>query len=185
MSQPTEPTIPNPYAPPSEVENVGAPAVALPMEGEIRALFDRGKNGAAWFYWIAGLSLISSLIALSGGNIRFVLGLAVTTIADGVAAGAVEAGNPWSVKLIALGFDLFVYALVAGCGWLSQKRILPVFALGMGLYLLDGLLFLLFFDIVAVGIHAFALWSMWNGFTAYRQVNILEQRMLTGAAGGP
>src|SRR5437016_14082822 len=36
------------------------------------------KSGGSWFYWIAGLSLINSAIALSGSGMRFILGLGVT-----------------------------------------------------------------------------------------------------------
>ena len=36
------------------------------------------KSGASWFYWIAGLSLINSIAAVSGGSWRFILGLGIT-----------------------------------------------------------------------------------------------------------
>ena len=75
-------------------------------------------------------------------------------------------------------------ALVAGCGWLSQKRVLPVFALGMALYVLDALLFFLVFDVVSTILHAFALWCMWAGFSAFRRLNAVEQRMLMAGATG-
>jgi hypothetical protein len=102
-----------------------------------------------------------------------------------MALDAVRGGADASAKLLALGFDLVVYALMAGCGWLSQKRVLPVFAIGMALYLLDALLFFMVFDVVGTVLHVFALWSMWSGFSAYRQLNALEQRMLmSGAVGG-
>ena len=42
--------------------------------------------------------------------------------------------------------DIFVALVVFGFGWLAGKRYRAVFALGMGLYLLDGLLFVLFED---------------------------------------
>jgi hypothetical protein len=55
----------------------------------------------------------------------------------------------------------------------------------MALYLLDALLFFVVFDVVSTVLHAFALWSMWSGFSAYRRLNALEQRMLmAGAVGG-
>ena len=54
----------------------------------------------------------------------------------------------------------------------------------MVLYLLDGLLCLLLGSILCIAIHAFALWSMWTGFAAYRQLNVLERRMATAPGGG-
>lgn len=139
--------------------------------------FEQGRNGAAWFYWIAGLSLINSVIALVGGGIEFALGLSITRIADVVAVrqAAID-GGPTAI-IIAACFDAVVLGLVMLCGWLSQKRILFIFAMGMFLYLLDGLLSLLFMDIVSIAIHAFAIWSMWAGFSAYRKLNALERQL--------
>ena len=86
----------------------------------------------------------------------------------------------------ALAFDATILGLFVFCGYLSQKRVLPVFAMGMAIYLLDGVLsFLLlgFSDVIGLAIHGYALWSMWSGFLAYRQLNILERQiMMTGVA---
>lgn len=184
MSLPNEPNADNPYASPAETPATYS-ADALLHDGEIRELFERGKSGAAWFYWVAGLSLINTLSALTESNFGFALGLNVTLISDHLALSAVNGGADASVKIFALGFDLFVYAVLAACGWFSQKRVLPVFAVGMGLYLLDALLFFLVFEVVSLALHAFALWSMWAGFAAFRRLNALEQRMLmAGAVGG-
>ena len=185
MSLPNEPNANNPYAPPAEAAAAQVAEVNLPRDAEIREQFERGKSGAAWFYWVAGLSLINTLCALTEANFGFALGLNVTQIADYGALRAVQGGADSSVKIFALGFDLVIYALMVGCGWLSQKRVLPVFALGMALYLLDALLFFLVADVVSIILHVFALWCMWAGFTAFRQLNALEQRMLmAGATGG-
>jgi hypothetical protein len=182
MSAPTDPATPNPYAPPRDES---AQAMVLPNNAAIEALFEAGESGAGWFYWVAGLSLINSIGMLSGANFRFSLGLGVTLIADTMATEAVMAGGAESIKLLALGFDVVVLALVVACGWLSRKRVLPVFAIGMVLYLLDGLIFVLFFNVISIAIHAFALWQMWNGFMAFRQLNRLEQQMAAMASGGP
>lgn len=174
MSAPTDPAAPNPYAPPREADG---PAIELPNNEAIQALFATGENGAGWFYWIAGLSLINTISVLGGMNFGFALGLGVTLIADSMAVAAVQQGAPEHWKIAALVFDLVVLGLTVGCGWLSRKRFLPVFALGMFLYLLDGLLFLFIFDIISIAIHAFALWQMWSGFTAFRQLNQLQRQM--------
>jgi hypothetical protein len=42
----------------------------------------RVVNGAKWFYWIAGLSLVNSLVVVFGGNFHFVLGLGITSVVD-------------------------------------------------------------------------------------------------------
>ena len=149
-----------------------------PLMQQLAELFERGKNGAGWFYWVAALSLINSVMMLSGSDFGFALGLSVTMIADVVALDVAKQPDvgvmPYAVAIV---FDLVVLSMVVLCGWLSQKRILIVFALGMALYVLDGLLCLLFMQFVGVAIHAFAVFSMWNGFMAYRQLNQLERQL--------
>ena len=147
-----------------------------------------GTSGAGWFFWIAALSLINSVILLSGGDRHFVVGLGVTSVADAVARGVADQ-NPevaGVAKGIAFGFSLFVAAVVCLFGWLSRRPILPIFVVGMILYLLDGLIYVMFGDWMSVGFHAFVLFGMWNGFNAYRQMKamkaILEQQLAAGMA---
>jgi hypothetical protein len=175
----------NPYAPPEAVAS-SSPAGELPDDAKVRELFERGKNGAAWFYWIAGLSLVNTVMVLSEGGLAFALGLNITMIPDSIAADvALKPGGNWAVLVAALVFDAVILGLFVLCGYLSQRRVLPIFALGMVIYLLDGVLgFLLmgFNDLIGIAIHVFALWSMWSGFMAYRELNQLQRRMMmTGA----
>ncbi len=184
MSQPTEPTLVNPYTSSADAEAPLPPALAVPLDGELREQFQRGKNGAGWFYWIAALSLINSLMVLSGSDTSFALGLGLTLITDNIALEASKELGQGAI-ITAGVFDAIVLGLMVLCGWLSQKRVLPVFALGMVLYLLDGLLCLLLSSMMCIAIHGFALWSMWTGFAAFRQLNALERQLGTaGAAGG-
>jgi hypothetical protein len=188
MSQPNDPTAVHPLSgnnpspdnlsSPPPAAGVLHPVATMPAEDEIRALFMRGKNGAAWFYWIAALSLINTVLILSEGETSFALGLGITLITDTIASVQMkQPGNHAAILVVALIFDAVVLGIVVLCGWLSQKRVLPVFAIGMLLYLLDGLVCLMLGSIICIGIHAYALWSMWSGFIAYRKLNALQRRM--------
>jgi hypothetical protein len=89
---------------------------------------------------------------------------------------------------IALVFDAVVLGLFVVCGYLSQRRVLPVYALGMAVYLLDGVLSFMLLgasDFIGIAIHAYALWSMASGFLAYRQLNVLERQMMTMGVATP
>ena len=155
------------------------------LAAAILALHQGGQRGANWFFWVSGLSLVNSVILLTGGQTFFVIGLGVTLVADAIATGVAQQ-NPeiaTAVKVFAAGFDLLVALVVAAFGWLARKRFLAVFAVGMALYLLDGLfLFVLFQDWMSVAFHAFALFCMWKGFNAYRQLGALD-RALQGELG--
>ena len=172
--------------PENRSEALSADAEASPTEtgpvesrgvaSEMLALHMQGRRGANWFYWVAGLSLVNTVIMLAGGGLYFVVGLGVTLMAD-IFAAAISQNHPeavWVVKGVALAFDVFVAAILAGFGWLSGRRYLAIFAVGMVLYFLDGLIYLFAEDWLSVAFHGYALFCMWSGFQAYRKLRVLE-----------
>jgi hypothetical protein len=190
MSEPTIPAPNNPYAPPAATSESSPATHVVPHDAAVRELFARGKNGAAWFYWIAVLSLINTALVFSKSGITFALGLTVTMIADLMAArAAFKPNGEMTVIAAAVVFDAVILALFALCGRLSQRRFLWIYALGMLLYLLDGLLCLLIGMKgglrMSLLIHGYALWNMWSGFSAYRQLNELERQMMTMGVANP
>jgi hypothetical protein len=124
------------------------------------------RSGASWFYWIAGLSLINSVLALAGSEWGFILGLGITQIFDAIGSQLGAAG-----KFVAFGMDLITAAVVVVFGVLAARRQTWAFVVGMALYALDGLLFLLAMDFLGIGFHAFALFCLYRGFTACRELN--------------
>jgi hypothetical protein len=164
-----------PVPEPSEAEGIDIKARAL--EAKILSLRQRSLTGANWFYWVAGLSVVNSLLMNLGPKIYFVVGLGMTLVVDVICAGIGKA-NPnlaTLTKIIALGFAVLVALIVCGFGWLARRHYLVPFAIGMFLYLLDGLIFLYFRSWLSVAFHAFALYSMWLGFTASRELRRIER----------
>jgi len=41
-------------------------------------LQNQAKSGANWFYWIAGASLVNTIIFLFNGRVSFIIGLGIT-----------------------------------------------------------------------------------------------------------
>jgi len=190
-ARPPEDAAPEAAAPEDAVPEDAAPDIvtADPLDAlraQLAQLHARGTSGAGWFYWIAALSLINSVILLSGGDRHFVVGLGVTLVADTIAKAVADQHPEIATvaKGIAFGFDLFVAAVVCLFGWLSRRPILPIFVVGMILYLLDGLIYLMVGDWMSVGFHVFVLLGMWSGFSAYREMKqikaALEQRLAAG-----
>lgn len=166
------PTVPNVDSEPAE----RAPTSAEQIGAAMATLKATGDNGANWFFWIAALSLVNTAITHSGGDRHFIVGLAVTAIVDAIAA---EIGNQQpdlaTISMgIAIGFSIIVDAVAVVFGWLSKKRILWIFGLGMFIYLLDGLLYLSVGDYLSAGFHGYALFSMIQGFNAYRKLSQIE-----------
>ncbi|MCP4641532.1 MAG: hypothetical protein GY851_13905 [bacterium] len=167
---------------PAEV--VAAPQTASTQVDELTR---RHRNGANWFYWIAGLSLVNSIVLLVGGGFAFVVGLGITQLVDiiamevaraimedGVSSPQTPTAIVTGIKLAAFAFDVVVAAVVVLFGWLANKRYGWAFILGMVLYLLDGLLFLLIGDFLSAGFHAFALYGLLMGYTALKPLREAE-----------
>jgi hypothetical protein len=130
------------------------------------ALLAQLKGGASWFYWIAGLSIINSIAALSGSGWGFIVGLGVTQIFDAIARDM--AGGAKSVALV---LDLLAGGIFILFGVFAHKRHTWSFVVGMILYALDGLLFLLVGDWLGLGFHGFVLFCLFRGLQACRRFN--------------
>ena len=134
------------------------------------------RTGANWFYWIAGLSVVNSLILLADGDRQFVVGLGITQVVNAI---SLEVGkqNPEAAlicKIVAGVFTCIAAAVFALFGMGSRRRLTWVFIGGMLLYTLDGLLLLLGPDLFSFGFHIFALFGIFGGFSACRQLNALD-----------
>ena len=139
------------------------------------------KRGSNWFYWIAGLTIITSLIAVGGGGIRFLISLGVTQIIDGIAAGlSAEMGA--GTKVVALVLDLIVTGIFVLFGYLANQKQLWAYVIGIVVFALDGLLSLVVGDIIGVLAHAFVLFFLIRGFIAGRDLIALEKAMAQQAA---
>jgi hypothetical protein len=142
---------------------------------ERRQLEAKFRGGANWFFWIAALSVINSVILLAEGDRQFVVGLGVTTVANSVAL-AVAKQSPDSAmvaKGIAFAFTCLAAGFFAAIGMGSRKRWVWVFAIGIVCYILDGLLLLLFQDWMSFAFHLFALFGIFGGLSACRKLQAM------------
>jgi len=130
------------------------------------------RSGANWFYWIAGLSVVNSAIALFQGEWGFVVGLGITQFFQALAQAAGEQAGGVALVLRLLGMALALLAALVFVlfGWLANRGHGWAFVAGMVLYLLDGLIFLLVRDWLALGFHVFALFCIFAGYGALRKL---------------
>ena len=147
-------------------DSTGPAPVAAPKAAD-PVLEKQLKGGGSWFYWIAGLSLVNSALALSGSETRFILGLGITQIFDGLAQG-MGSGAGLAVAVV---LDLLAAAALVLFGVFANKRHTWSFVVGMALYALDGLIYLIAQEWLGIGFHAFVLFCLFRGFKACRELN--------------
>ena len=139
---------------------------------ELEAQYRRGVN---WFYWIAGLSLVNSVLWLTGAEWGFVIGLGATQVVDALAIAITEEMQAGEIiKFIALGIDIFIAGMYVLIGFLATKRFMAAVIVGMVLYAVDGLLFLLVGDFLSIAFHAFALFCIFSGLKVLPELKRLE-----------
>lgn len=137
----------------------------------------RMRSGMNWFYWIAGLSLINSGTYLFGASFTFVLGLGITQLIDGIFTGIVQQlgpGTEW-LRVVGVLIDLCVAGLFVLIGYAGRKHVRwPVIA-GMLLYAGDAVLMLAFKDYLGAAFHAWALFAIWTGLKAMKQLEAFDR----------
>jgi hypothetical protein len=138
------------------------------------ALQQRYKSGARWFFWIAGLSVVTSILSLSGSDIAFFLSLGTTQVIDAFARGlATQLGD--GTKFVALILDVVIAGVFAVIGWFALKRHLWSFVLGMTLFALDALILLVFQVWISFVFHALVIFWIFKGYQAGQSLVSLER----------
>lgn len=142
------------------------------LQPEIDEQTRRSQSGANWFFWIAGLSLVNSVIVVMGGNWSFLAGLGVTQFLDAMARG-LSARLGAASTVFALILDVAAAGVLVMFGLLARQRHSWAFVLGMILYVLDGLLFVILQDWLGLAFHAYALFCIYRGLSANNKLGEL------------
>ena len=153
------------------------PPEPVPPEVSERAIIEEKvrwqhalKAAAAWFLWVAGLSMVNSVFYLSGVRFQFTFALGIARLVDGLARRA--GGANFVLDFIINGFLVGVFVVFFNFARQGRKW---AFRAGMILYALDGLLMLLFKAYLGLAFHAFALFWMNGGLVAISKLRELER----------
>jgi len=119
------------------------------------------RGGASWFVTVAALSMVNSVLAMTGAGVRFIFGLGLAEFVDAVVHPV--GGTGVVLDLIINGFVAGVFVLFWHFARQGQKW---AFFAGMFLYVLDALLLLLFKDWLSLAFHGYALYRMYHGYQA-------------------
>src|SRR5215467_366540 len=150
---------------------VPARAAADPRD----AIAARMRRGASWFLTIAILSGINTLLEAFDAKIRFIFGLGITQVVDAFGKGAGQNG-----MVVTLAVDgVFLLMLILCWKW-AKAGSQGAFVGGMIAYALDGVLLLYFRVWLDAAVHAYALYMIWQGYVAARELAQLQQAAQPG-----
>jgi uncharacterized membrane protein len=153
--------------PPSATSPTGPPPAVTEMAKQTQLV----RSGANWLMFIAGLSLVNSVLFVAGSNWAFFLGLGATQFSD---AFGKEVITGTTGVVLALAVDVVIAGIFAGLGLISRNGALWSFLVGMVLIVLDALLLVWVSDWAAVAFHGLALYFIFRGFQAARQLAVLR-----------
>ncbi|MES3025834.1 MAG: hypothetical protein V4857_30005 [Pseudomonadota bacterium] len=135
-----------------------SPITETPTPAHDGATVPAGVQSAArWFWWIAGLSLVNTVMAMSGSHGGFVMGLGFTALVDGLLADQ---------KVIGLAFNAAVIGFFVFLGLQGVRGKLWAFWVGIALYTLDALIYLMVEDWMPVAFHGLAIFFLVTGAIA-------------------
>lgn len=156
----------------NESENQQTPQQAdTPNTAAISDAILRMRSGANWFYWIAALSLINSIVLIAGGQWNFIVGLGFTQVIDGIMRGMSESNGFSAFSVVALMLNVLIAAIFALFGYFAGRGSVLMFITGIFIYVLDALLYIFVGDYLAAGFHAFALFFIIRGMMAAVEFN--------------
>lgn len=130
----------------------------------------RMRRGARWFLTIAVLSGINSLLQIINAPVHFIFGLGITQVVDAAGHGSGQNGMFWTIALD----GIFILMLILCSRW-AKAGSQGAFIGGMIAYALDGLLLLLFSAWLDAAVHAYALYMIWQGYAAARELAQMQQ----------
>jgi hypothetical protein len=150
------------------------PSPTIAVGGKSMPLTDALKSiqlSGSWFWWIAALSLINTASVLFDLKYGMALGLGITQVVD-VVFSFDENGEPAQISALArsvhLGIVVLIVATFYALGRLARNYSATAFLVGMSLYALDAIIFVLVGDWIGVGFHAFVLFMLWGGYSILR-----------------
>ena len=129
-------------------------------------------SGANWFYWIAGLSLLNSILFFAHSQWGFFVGLGSTDIINWLMSKT-ETGI-----IIGLGLSLGISAGFAALGYYAHRpEYRWTFITGILLYVLDSAILVTLGGWLSLIFHGYALINLYAGLNASRQLSNIEQQL--------
>lgn len=151
------------------------PSVTAAVQADFKGALSRA---ASWFLWIAGCSLVNTIILITGSKWMFLAGLGLTYVVGAIGNQAGHAGQVLAIAVSASGAAMFL-----ATGMLARKGSKKAFLAGMIVYGADALVLLMLNAWLLIAFHAYVLWRLWQGYSTCSEAHAFEQASKPAAVG--
>lgn len=137
----------------------------------------RMRSGISWFFWVAGLAVINTVMFYFTGALNFIVGLGASALVDGFSqtlANELPDPNSTLTRLAGVAISIGIALIFVTFGWLGFKGYRRAVVVGMVLYAMDGLIFVWARVWYGLVFHIFVLWGMWTGLRAINNLKALK-----------
>ena len=122
-------------------------------------------HAADWFFWLAILSVINSLIVFYYQTPNTPIALGITQWLDGTSGSFND-----TMSASELLTNILIAGVLAAFGLMSRRGSDVAFVVGMFLYVLDSFLMIGLRDFFGFGVHLIALFFLGKGLLASRHI---------------
>jgi hypothetical protein len=162
-----------------EMGENGAVSAEQATATELRWKLERQmKSGASWFFWIAGLSVINTLVVTFKGRWSFLVGLGATQFVAGIAGAlAAELDPPTEaiIRILGVLISVGIAGVIVLLGIFARRGKKWGFVVGIALYALDTVLLILVASWASAAFHLFALFWIVVGLIGKNRLDKLER----------
>lgn len=127
-------------------------------------------GGSAWFFWIAGLSMVNTFTLFAGSSWMFLAGLGVTQVVASLGHQLGQTGHIIAILVNTLGAAAFLLF-----GVFARRGSKGAFITGIVLYILDGLLLFLLQAWLVIAFHAYVIYRLYQGYSACSEAHAFTE----------
>ena len=141
----------------------GQAVYEIPAQQVRDALKAAMKQTGSTFFWIAGLSVINTILVLTKANLMMLGGLGITLVVD-----VLFSQSGAQLQPIGFGINFTIALMFVVLGMWAGKGSKVAFFVGMGLYALDACLYVFLQDPINIAFHGYFLYLIYNRFKSMR-----------------
>ena len=137
---------------------------------EVEEIQNKIKKAANWFYWIAALSIINSILNFdTPSNIGFTAALGISQIVDGFIMDLYGSYHYYATII-----NVLISLVIAVIGYNARKANKTAFIIGLNVYALDGILFFYYNIWINFAFHILVLYFIYQGIPAINELKKLD-----------